>query len=93
MPADGGLYLMFLLALSAVRIAGVARGLWVWLGERPAPAEPIEAPWWVGVIAVVVGLLLTVLGVVGIKVAFELMEFLASAWRRGVIGLGSAFGE
>jgi hypothetical protein len=77
-----GLYLTFLLALSAGCIAGAARGLRAWVGERPTGAEPVEVPWWVGVVAVVVGLVLTVVCVVIVKFALELVEYLAFAWRQ-----------
>jgi hypothetical protein len=77
-----GLYLVFLLGLSAACIAAAARGLRVLVGERPAPAEPVEAPWWVAVVVVVAGLVLVVVGVAAVKFVLELVEYLSFAWRR-----------
>jgi hypothetical protein len=52
------------------------------MGEPPAAAEPVEAPWWVSVIALIVGLALGVAGVVVVNFTLELVEYLAFAWRR-----------
>ena len=80
--ATCGLYMMCLLALSAGCIAGVGRGVRLLAGDPPAGVEPADAPWWVGVIAGVVGLVLAVVGVVVLNFAMELAEWLAFAWRR-----------
>ncbi len=80
--ATCGIYLAFLLILNFGCIAGAARGLRIWVGERPAPADPVEAPWWVGVVAVVIGLVLTVVGVMVVKFTLEMVEYLAFARRR-----------
>jgi len=53
---------MFLLALSAGCMAGAVRGLRAMVGDRPPVAELAEVPWWAGLVAVIVGLVLAAIG-------------------------------
>lgn len=80
--ATCGLYLMGLLSLAGVGVVLAARLVRGLLGPRPAPAEPVAAPWWVDAVAVAVGVGLTLVGAVVLRFLLELVEWLAFAWRR-----------
>lgn len=77
-----GLYMIFLLCLSAGCVAVAARYLRALIGVQPAANQSVVTPWWVAVVAVVVGLVLAVIGAVMVKFVLELVEYLAFALRR-----------
>lgn len=80
--ATCGLYALVLLALSVGCIAGFALILRSLIDVPPAKTEPVSTPWWVGVFAVVVGLVLVVVGMVVINFMLELAEWLVYSRRR-----------
>lgn len=79
--ATSGLYAMALCALSVGGIAGIVGGLRAAVGPPAVAPEPVDSPWWVAALAVVLGLVVVVVGMAVVNFGLGLAEWLAFARR------------